>query len=306
MQLTNTLGLPQPIVDAVSKHGHDIGDSDISITQLIDSPQVFKLARKHDDELTEDVSMRIWALFGSAIHEILDKLDNNPVPAKRMVMPYTYKGRTFRISGLPDRLVLIEQADGYLLQDYKTATTWEHIYGMKPARQQQVNLYRWLIEQELAKPVVKMEIVSLFKDWSPGQLARNADYPRVPVQVYPVRPWTLSETGAFIDQRLQRHFFDPAYCDDEERWVKPGKYVVRKEGRITALRNLDSYQEAYDWADDHGYTTLDGELKNGISIIKTVDQHRRCMDNGSGHSYCPVSKFCPQWAAINGTQEAAE
>ena len=35
--------------------------SDISVTQLIDSPQVLQLRKKHRDDIVEDVSDRIWA-----------------------------------------------------------------------------------------------------------------------------------------------------------------------------------------------------------------------------------------------------
>ena len=46
--------------------------SDISVTQLIDSPQVLQLRKQHKDDIVEDVSDRIWAIYGSAVHAIVE------------------------------------------------------------------------------------------------------------------------------------------------------------------------------------------------------------------------------------------
>lgn len=70
--VTNKNGLPQPIVDALAYDTHRI-HGDISVTQLIDAPQVRVLKMKHSRELESDVSEMLWALLGTAVHHILER-----------------------------------------------------------------------------------------------------------------------------------------------------------------------------------------------------------------------------------------
>ena len=50
------------------------GDSDISVTSLIDSPRITRLRSLHSKQMTVDVSERIPALFGTAVHMVLQGL----------------------------------------------------------------------------------------------------------------------------------------------------------------------------------------------------------------------------------------
>ena len=312
MKITNELNLPDPIVQAVTNDPYDPGTSDITVTQVIDSPQIPALIRQYHETLAEDASHRIWSLFGQSIHTILERADTpelRKTGAKVMTENRFYanvviKGRTIELGGKIDRAIWFPRSDAdpfATLQDYKTASTWEYIYGLKADRIAQLNVYAYLME--LADhPVDRVQAVMLFKDWSPGQIPRNDAYPRRPVHVFDVKRWTNEETATYIKERLERHFIEPAYCTPEERWEQKGKYRVLKEGRKTALRVLDSRAEAYRWCLDRGHASgsEDGsfELNKGISIVRTEDEQRRCMVNPSGKSYCPVSSVCSQWAAI--------
>lgn len=70
--MTNNDGLPQPLVDAIAYDTHRV-KGDISVTQLIDAPQVRMLKRKYSAELSADVSESLWALLGTAVHHILER-----------------------------------------------------------------------------------------------------------------------------------------------------------------------------------------------------------------------------------------
>ena len=70
--ITNKHGLPQSIVDAVANDPY-VGGGDISATKLIDAPQIMQLTRQHKDQITVDVSDRVWSLFGQAIHTMLER-----------------------------------------------------------------------------------------------------------------------------------------------------------------------------------------------------------------------------------------
>lgn len=72
MKITNQFNLPQTLVDAVSFDAHRT-HGDISVTTLIDSPRIFYLKKKHHQDVTQDVSGMIWALFGTAVHSVLER-----------------------------------------------------------------------------------------------------------------------------------------------------------------------------------------------------------------------------------------
>lgn len=71
MRLTNNLGLPVSLVAAVSFDDRNREGCDWTITELLNPPRQVALKRQHAAELSEDVSDRLWALLGSAGHEVL-------------------------------------------------------------------------------------------------------------------------------------------------------------------------------------------------------------------------------------------
>lgn len=78
-KLTNKYNFPQTIVDAVKIDNHRVAGN-VSCSQLIDGPQVRILKRMHD--YSEDVSEKLYALMGTALHGILERA-NMPEVRKR-------------------------------------------------------------------------------------------------------------------------------------------------------------------------------------------------------------------------------
>jgi hypothetical protein len=72
MKFTNNHNLPESFVNFVRADKYSRGDADISVTQLIDSPRVRLLRNDKADEMETDVSDRVWSLFGTAVHHILE------------------------------------------------------------------------------------------------------------------------------------------------------------------------------------------------------------------------------------------
>ena len=81
--LTNKYNLPETLVDALSYDTHRMA-GDISVTQLIDAPQIRILKRKH--QLTEDVSEKLWALLGTAMHHILERANIKNVRKRAFIL----------------------------------------------------------------------------------------------------------------------------------------------------------------------------------------------------------------------------
>ena len=69
---TNLHNLPDPDVKALSDDKYDSGQVNSSVTTLIDSPQVKILNRKHKDDITIDVTERLWSVLGTAVHTMFE------------------------------------------------------------------------------------------------------------------------------------------------------------------------------------------------------------------------------------------
>lgn len=288
MKLTNKLNLPQPIVDAVAGHDYVGGGSDtISVTTLIDSPLIARLKRDHWDEIEEDASDRIYALMGSAIHGILEKADKMAITEKRL----TIEVNGVKVSGQLDRLALISNDGGITgcLQDYKVASIWEAIYGLKADRERQLNVYMYLLNQHGYK-VSKMQVVMIFRDWMKSRAINDPSYPQEQVAVIDVPIWPEDKQLAYIKSRIVIHKSkDTPQCTEEERWQSKEKYAVMKTGRKSALRLLPTLEDAERWMIEN----VKPEDEKKCSIVRRPGVAKRCT------MYCIVNKFCPYFVPDN-------
>lgn len=71
MKITNEQNLPYGLVKAVSPEKHNAPGC-ISATTLIQGIKQILLTERHWEELEDDVSNRIWAVFGTAVHSLLE------------------------------------------------------------------------------------------------------------------------------------------------------------------------------------------------------------------------------------------
>ncbi len=70
MILTNKYKIHPTVVEAVKNLDTHVTYGDISVTQLIDSPQIWAL--KQSNEIEKDVSDMLWATMGTAMHKVLE------------------------------------------------------------------------------------------------------------------------------------------------------------------------------------------------------------------------------------------
>ena len=285
MKITNHFKLPQPLVDSVkSDEWYDKGASDISATQLIGPPQIRILSKRHDKDIEQDVTDRIFMLFGSAVHNILEKADTEGYISEER---YIHEVDGVKVGGQID---LIHKETG-VLYDYKTTSAWSLIHEVngKPDWEKQTNIYSWLAKKN-GVDVKAIKIVCILKDWSKSQARTKADYPKHPVVTLNIPLWDDQKAETYVTSRVMLHKTAEASdslppCSEEERWAKPSKVAVMKEGRKTALKLFDMSDnlKAYEMAQNtpNGYV----EHRQGASI--------RCQD------YCSVAPFCNQWKAMN-------
>lgn len=265
MKLTNKMGLPEPLVNAVKNQAYSPGSSDITVTTLIQPPLIRKLRKQYDSEIEEDASDRIWALIGSATHGILEN---------------AFKGSTARVEERVYATLLgwklggqFDVLEGSTLSDYKITSVYSA--DGKIEWEQQLNVLRWLLHKNNTQ-VDKLQIIAIFRDWSKHGIKKNPDYPPSQVGVINIPVWTLEETEAYVKERIALHQLEePPMCNDEERWTTPEQWALMKKGGKRAIKLYPSQE----------------------GVILTPDQywehrpatHKRCED------YCSVSKFCPLW-----------
>lgn len=289
MRVSNDLDLPQPIVDAVRNDDYDPGDCDISVTRLISPPQKVYLEALHAEDRIEDASDRIFALMGQAIHTILERAKTEGIAEERLYASVA----GWRIGGKFDYLSLAG-----VLQDYKVASVWEAIYGIKPERVEQLNVLAWLCKQYGYK-VERLEAVFIFRDWSKTKAAVEENYPTKQVARLFVPLWDEDKVFDFIINRVRLHQAAAAGnvepCSDEDRWARPTKYAVMRKDRVKAQRLLDTEEAALEWAAAKNLV-VDGEK---VYIEKRPGENVRCA------SYCGAMPWCGQFAAIKAAEAVA-
>jgi hypothetical protein len=277
--ITNRLGLPQPIVDAVRADPYSSGRSDISVTTLLKPPRAVALERQHASEIVEDAADRLWSLVGQIGHAILERGSKEAITERRL---YT-EINGWIVSGQVD----LVPPD--LLLDYKFTSVWSCKDGLKPEWEQQLNMLHLLCVRN-GIHIVKAQIVAIFRDWSTLEARRSPDYPQTQVQLFDVPLWTLPAIESYITERVRAHQAARAAlpeCTAEERWEKPTKWALMKKGRERAVKLFDSAQAAN--------VALEGASKEHY-IQERPGEQVRCQ------SYCAAAPFCSQFASLKQQQ----
>lgn len=274
MEITNKLNLPEPLVNAVRNDPYSAGQSDISVTALIGSPYIRRLKRLFRHEISEDVSERIYALLGQAVHSILERAEAPHYRIEeRLYHSIDIGGEQITLSGQFDLIT----PDG-TLQDYKVTSYFACKDGPKIEWERQLNVLRFLCWKNNIV-INKLQIIAILRDWSRTEKLRYGDkYPNEPVKVIDVPLWDIYETWDFIENRIELHFFkEIGPCTPEERWRKSHTWAVKKKKAKRATKVFLVEKYAKDFLQDKGD-------KYEIEFRKGEDT--RCLH------YCSVSDFC--------------
>ncbi len=290
--LTNRLGLPQAIVDAVTNDPYTKGDSDISVTQLIQPPYQRKL--RTEVEVNEDVTDRIWSLVGQVGHGIVERAypqayteaaaqlspaevhqQFGVVAERRLYMPVN----GWVVSGQFD---VIERGH---LQDYKFTSVWSVIGDTKTEWINQLNLLR-LLAIHAGIDVTRLGIVAILRDWTMSKAKFGEGYPKHQIVPIDIPVWSVADAEAYMLSRVLAHQdANPPPCTDEERWKREDVFAVMKAGRKSAIKLHDTRAPAEAQA---------GELGNGHSVVLRPGEYFRCQN------YCNAAHACPQMVTEAG------
>ena len=282
MKITNKHNVPETLVALASRDYYTKGKADYSVTEIISPPRIQRLRRKHHEEMEQDVSDMLWQLLGSALHVVAERgAAEGHITEERLIMEIS----DVRLSGAIDIQRVTD--DGIIITDYKFTSAWA-LRQDKPEWEAQQNIYAYLVEKVKGQKVKGVQICALIRDWSRREASVKPDYPQAPIQVLELPLWAMDQTEAYIKERIDAHRLSKVQadwgdelppCTDDERWVRETKYAVKREGRKTAIRVLDTQHEADELAaKEKGYV----EIRKGEAI--------RCTGN-----FCGVSQWCTQY-----------
>lgn len=324
--ITNKHNLPEVFVNAL-KHDTHVTNGDISVTQLIDAPQIRYLRK--NNVIEEDAMDMIFTLMGTAVHHILEKAEIKSTEAQSIIQtsgilskmaieskePKLKAAADFlkdlALKRFPDAFnddVVTEQTISFTvddmiisgtfdklikstktLQDYKNCSVYQYIYP--EARDKwaaQMNIYVYLIWKVLGIKVEKIEIIAIFKDWKESGKLGNRDYPETPIKVIPIPVYSIEQMETYIKKRVALH--RRADKGDVPECSAKERWSNADTFAVTApgrARCIKANFPSRELAQAH----IDSMSKKvaGVYIEMRPGEDKRC------ESFCAVSKFCKQY-----------
>jgi len=286
MKVTNKHNLPEPIVAALTSSDYSRGNSNRSVTQLIDSPRVRILRAEYEDQIEEDASDMVWSVLGTAVHKMFEAGDHDGhIKEERMFAEIG----NWIISGAVD----LQRTDGDAVEilDYKCTSVWSVIYG-KVEWENQLNFYAWLVENNKGTDVSALKVIAVLRDWQRKKAEMDRAYPQAPIVEVDVPLWDRVTREEYVTRRVTEHSNaeferltggELPHCTAKERWEKPTTYAVKKKGNKRAMRVFDSQEEA------EQLIATDDKLELEVRLGEST----RCAGN-----FCRVAEWCDQWRNI--------
>lgn len=289
MKITNNFNLPNSLVRAVENHNHKGGD--YSASQLGKSPREYWLNKRHSDKLTSDVSDNIWALFGTAVHYVLEKSATKDQLTEQY-MSTEIEGKTF--SGTSD--CLEQNENGYTVIDYKTTSVWSIVYKDRIIEwEKQLNAYAYLFNKS-GFNITEIKVIAILRDWQKSKAKFDSNYPKSQVVEITIPVWEQEVQYLYIRDCIKNSEVyndcpdnELPLCTDKELWKSPAKYAIMKEGRKSAVRVLDSNDDAIQFIEDK-------QLDNKHTIVERKSKAKKCL-------YCNCTAVCDQYKTMSENGE---
>lgn len=289
VRVTNALGLPEPFVQAAVGDGRHVPrPKTYSVTQMLKGVRQVILERRHGDDIEVDAADSVWAVFGTAIHKVLEESMETPDQLKEGFVELDM-GDGYRMTGIFD---LYDDATGTVI-DYKSTSVWKAVKGELDDYRQQLLIYA-LILRKMGFEARRGQVVALLKDHSKAKARHERGYPKHPVHV---------ETFDFADEDFERcetflreRFAELAaaegmaddeipVCAPEERWARPDQWAVMRRDRKRAVRLYDDKGDAHQRAA--------GENRSCGCDLYYVEE--RPGTDGRCPEYCSAAPFCSYW-----------
>ena len=283
MKVTNKLNMPAAFVNAVSTARHNAAGC-FSATTLNKGAKEIILSDRHFDEITVDAADSVWAVWGTAVHALLESQPDNNFHEESFKVPVSNSFVTGQVDSY--------DMENGVINDWKTASVWKVQFNDFKDWRAQGLTYAWLLQQS-GLEVKKCRFVALLKDHSKTKAKTDSSYPQSPVFIYEfdVTAADMEETAARILAKVQE--IESAYkldddaiepCSAEERWADGEKWAVMKNGRKSAVKVFDNQLDA---------DAMAGEMGNAYYVEHRPAISRKCGD------YCKCKEFCNFYKAMN-------
>ncbi len=276
-----------PTIAAAITHGefYLTPSSDFTVTELIKPPQVNALSMVHAHELQEDVSGRLWALLGSAVHEIMhrgaeklglgiaeERLEGSfPVlyPTDETVDAVTVSGKSdIWYEKVPDGAEWDERLEMWRpwfrdgeenakpgLGDFKVTSVWAYVYRDKVEWETQLNMYAYLWRLA-GYPVERLVVLGILRDFLDRKgLDSEEKNARGEFDNYPYSPFGRMEIPLWDDRRCRDEFIKRIELQ-----------LAARQGRPRECNDEERFKKADQWAVMR-YTAA-GKLQKRASALR--------------------------------------
>lgn len=289
--ITNRLNLPQPFVDAATSN-HEYKPHRYSVTEVLGGTCEAVLKRRHHGEGEEDVADRVFAIFGTAVHKVLQEAEATDTQLQENWLSVPVRvgeSEEYELSGIFD---LYDDATGKVT-DYKTTSVWTVLFGDFDKWRNQCLAYCWMLRQH-GFDAHSGEIVAILRDHNQRKARTERDYPPHPVFRigWDFSDADFSEVEADIfawfanvvhEETVPDDQLEP--CTPEQRWHKPDKWAVMRRGQKRAVKLFDTESDALGFMD----WLADKPSNKGRALFVEF----RKGEDTKCESYCPVAQFCP-------------
>ena len=276
MKVTNNLHLPEAFVKSVSVERHNKAGC-YSATTLNKGTKEIILQERHWEEFKTDAADNVWAVWGTAVHELFEKIQDDNFHEEKFDIEVSQS----RVTGTVDSYDM----ENGIINDWKTASVYKVMMGDFSDWHKQGMTYAWLLKQS-GLDVQRCRFIALLKDHSKSKAKVDKSYPQSPVFVYEfdVTPEDLELAGKRIHTKVVEIEAAEKMTDDEitpctaeERWADNDKWAVMKNSRKTAVRVFDTKTDA---------DRCVQELGDNHYIEHRPAVSRKCAD------YCLCKDFC--------------
>lgn len=291
MKVTNIYNLPDGFYQAC-KRDFKRRENTYHATEILKGATEIVLTHRYGDEVEVDCSEMLWAIFGTAVHKVMENhtVGDNEVSEMRLEAD-AYGSR------LVGRMDLYE-IESETITDYKTCSVWKIIFGDYEDWKKQTLVYKWLL-RENGLDAKRSSIVAMIKDHSKRDAKYKGGYPKLPVERvdFELSEDDYKDIDVFIRDKIiqiktleKTNTVDLPPCSPKERWAKEDTFAVKKDGRKSALRVLPSKEDAEEWM---------------ISNVSEADRKKCTIEYRQGEDvkckeYCNVCTYCPYWIKTYG------
>jgi len=279
--MTNNYNIPAPVFNAIAKDDYKRDPSAFaSVTQLCDDPFYVALSETAPAKEPDAIDFAAIAL-GKAWHDYIERANGNENALIEERLTIDIDGA--KITGALDYY----NGDTCQLLDYKVSTVWAYQFKDEPGSQyqkwvKQLNIYAYMLRAN-GFPVKSIAVSLYIKDWSGAKGKFDPNYPTSPIIEMPIQIFT----DGIIEQRLRADIAklkaarngQGNQCSIINRWERPTVFKVMKGTNKKSSKNLPTYADAKEWAD------------NNIKVKYDIVEHKGARVRCEG--YCNYSDHCP-------------